>query len=105
MPPPSDTNSYGDSFNAVGGGVYAMLWSATELRVWHFARGAIPPDLTSKTPDPSGWGTPQALFGGSSGACDVDKHFADMSIVLNIVGGFLLAYSSTLLPTAWKRAQ
>lgn len=87
VPPSSDTSSYGDSFNAIGGGVYAMLWSSTTLQVWHFPRGGIPLDITSKTPNPNGWGTPQALFGTSS--CNVNKHFADMSIVLNIVSSIV----------------
>lgn len=64
--------------------MYALLWSASALQVWHFPRGGVPLDVTSKTPDPSGWGPPQALFGGT-GSCDVSKHFADMTIVLDIV--------------------
>ncbi|CAG9997530.1 unnamed protein product [Clonostachys byssicola] len=80
--PSSDVSSYGDSFNAVNGGVYAMDWDSERIRVWHFPRGRIPSDIKAKRPDPSNWGLPQAAFGGRS--CDVDSYFKDMSIVLNI---------------------
>ncbi|KAM3437911.1 hypothetical protein MY4824_003560 [Beauveria thailandica] len=78
----SDTSSYGDTFNAVGGGIYAMLWDDEYIKVWHFDRGAAPADIAAKTPSPAGWGKPAAVYGGES--CDVESHFRDMSIVLNI---------------------
>ncbi|KPM44329.1 hypothetical protein AK830_g2144 [Neonectria ditissima] len=81
-PPASDTSSYGDGFNAVDGGVYAMQWNLDFLRVWHFPRGSIPADIPAKQPDPTGWGLPQAIFGGSN--CDVQSFFNDMNIVINI---------------------
>lgn len=80
--PTSDMSSYGTDFNAVGGGVYALQWTDDAIQIWHFSRNAIPVDIVTKTPDPTGWGPPQARFGGSG--CDVDRHFDDMSIVLNI---------------------
>lgn len=87
-PPASDTTSYGDDFNAVGGGVYAMQWTDDSIQVWHFSRGQIPLDIIDKAPTPLAWGAPQALFGTSS--CDVDSHFMDMNIVLNIVSYLIL---------------
>lgn len=86
MPPASDTSSYGDGFNAVGGGVYAVDWTADAISIWHFPRSSIPQDIVNKAPVPSSWGTPQAVFGGGSGiySCDVASSFANMSIVLNI---------------------
>ncbi|KAF5000967.1 hypothetical protein FGRMN_1337 [Fusarium graminum] len=81
-PPGSDTSSYGDAFNAIGGGVYAMEWDSEYISIWHFPRGAIPADIEAKRPDPSKWGIPQSLFGGSK--CNVDEYFNDMRIVLNI---------------------
>lgn len=81
-PPADDTSSYGDAFNAVGGGVYAVQWDSDRMKVWHFARGSIPADIESKTPEPSGWGLPEAVFGGER--CDVDSFFKNMSIVINI---------------------
>lgn len=81
--PPTDMSSYGSDFNGVGGGVYALQWTDDTISIWHFQRNAIPADIVDKVPDPSGWGLPQAVFGGDG--CDVDSHFSDMSIVLNIV--------------------
>ncbi|KAF4342217.1 mixed-linked glucanase precursor MLG1 [Fusarium beomiforme] len=81
-PPASDTSSYGDGFNAVGGGVYAMEWDSDYISIWHFPRGAIPADIEAKRPDPRKWGLPQSLFGGSK--CNVDEYFNNMRIVLNI---------------------
>ncbi|KAI5463733.1 Pex12 amino terminal region-domain-containing protein [Mariannaea sp. PMI_226] len=90
----NDTTSYGDGFNAVKGGVYAVQWDESYLRVWHFARGSIPADIEAKNPDPSKWGLPEAIFGGST--CEVDSFFKNMNIVINI--NFCGDYGST----TWK---
>lgn len=82
VPSSSDTSSYGDTFNAVGGGIYAMQWDDDYIKVWHFDRSSAPADIAAKKPKPESWGKPQAVFGGES--CDVKSHFRDMSIVLNI---------------------
>lgn len=81
-PPTTDTSSYGDGFNAVQGGVYAMQWDDKHINLWHFARNEIPSDILTKKPDPSTWGLPQARFGGDS--CAVGKYFKNMNLVLNI---------------------
>ncbi|KAK0391161.1 hypothetical protein NLU13_0662 [Sarocladium strictum] len=81
-PPVADASSYGDAFNAAGGGVYAVQWDSERIKVWHFPRGAIPADIDAKNPQPAGWGLPQAVFGGQK--CDVDSYFKNMSIVINI---------------------
>lgn len=82
-PPANDTSSYGDGFNAVNGGVYAMQWDSELISLWHFARGAIPSDIDAKKPNPANWGRPQAVFGGPS--CDVDSYWKDMKLVINTV--------------------
>ena len=82
-PPANDTSSYGDGFNAVNGGVYAMQWKSDDIKIWHFERDRIPADIELKKPDPQGWKLPDAVFGGSS--CDVRSFFKDMSLVINIV--------------------
>lgn len=63
-----------------------MDWTSETIQVWHFPRGSIPQDIVDKTPDPSTWGVPQAVFGGGSGvlSCDVETSFHNMSIVINI---------------------
>ncbi len=84
--PGDDTASYGNAFNSVGGGVYALEWDDEALKVWHFARSGIPDDIVyagDASPDPRNWGTPQAVFGGAG--CDADTYFHDLSLALNIV--------------------
>jgi len=76
-----NTNSYGDGFNAIGGGVYATEWTSSGISVWFFPRGAIPADLSSGTPEPSSWGLPTANF---AGACDWDEKVVNQQIVFDI---------------------
>ncbi|OTB03720.1 glycoside hydrolase family 16 protein [Hypoxylon sp. CI-4A] len=83
--PSSDTTSYGDSFNAEGGGVYALEWDSQDLKIWHFPRSTIPDNIVYahvEGPDPSSWGPPQAIFGSSS--CSPDNYFFNLSLVFNI---------------------
>lgn len=74
----NDTSTYGDGFNDVEGGVYATEITADAITVWFFARDSIPEDISSGTPDPSGWSTPQAQF---QGDCDFASKFTTQSIV------------------------
>ncbi|KAI9724722.1 MAG: hypothetical protein M1828_003591 [Chrysothrix sp. TS-e1954] len=75
-----DASSYGTAFNANGGGVYAMEWTASWIRVYFFPRTAIPGDITSGAPSPAGWGEPVANFQGN---CDIPSHFASHNIVFD----------------------
>ena len=43
----TQANSYGPSFNANGGGYYAMERTATDIRVWFFPRSSAPSDLAN----------------------------------------------------------
>ncbi|KAH8149374.1 uncharacterized protein LAJ45_06453 [Morchella importuna] len=72
------TASYGDAFNAAKGGVFAMEWTSTHIKVWFFPRGSIPKDIN--TPNPASWGTPNANF---EGGCEFDKKFKDHKIIFN----------------------
>lgn len=82
---PADvTSAYGDGFNAVNGGVYAMDWNSNHIKVWHFERGKVPKDIKDKKPDPTKWNAPVAVFGGSS--CGVDTFFKNMRLIINTVG-------------------
>ncbi|WDK11674.1 mixed-linked glucanase [Colletotrichum graminicola] len=92
LPPASQPHTYGDSFNAVGGGVYALEWTSEAIRIWHWPRHGIPSDIVAKTPDPSTWGLPSALFGTSS--CEVDRYFRNMSIVIQT--NFCGDYAATI---------
>lgn len=97
--PTTDTSSYGTDFNAVGGGVYALQWTDDAIKIWHFPRTGIPADIVNKTPDPTTWGTPQALFG--STGCDVPTHFNDMNIVLNIVSSPNQGFEEEVMATTF----
>ncbi|KAI1264204.1 glycoside hydrolase family 16 protein [Xylariaceae sp. FL1019] len=82
--PVVDSATYGDAFNAAGGGVYALEWDSEFLKIWHFPRSTVPNDIKMAPmvkPNPSSWGLPQAVFGGSS--CDPDPYFYNMSLVIN----------------------
>lgn len=71
----------GVSFNDVGGGVYAMEWTSTAIRIWSFPRDAIPESITSGSPDVNAFGLPVANFEGS---CDIDNYFYNHSLIFNV---------------------
>lgn len=75
-------NSYGSSFNSVGGGVYAGLLDGDGAAVWFFPRGSIPGDIDANAPQPANWGVPQARF--TSDTCDMNKLFyQQVAIITN----------------------
>jgi hypothetical protein len=73
--------SYGSSFNAQGGGVFAMEWTSTFIRIYFFSRNAIPADIIAGKPDSSKWGIPAADFDSQYGGCDIDANFPPQTIV------------------------
>lgn len=75
-------NAYGNAFNSVGGGVYAMQWESSGIYVWFFQRGSIPSDITSGHPVTGNWGLPIVAFNGGSG-CNIDSFFANENIVFD----------------------
>ncbi|KAJ9270158.1 CAZyme family GH16 [Paecilomyces variotii] len=76
----SSSQSFGTNFNNAGGGVYATEWTSDAISIWFFPRGSIPSDITSGSPDPTSWGTPDANFAGD---CDIDSHFNSLQIVFD----------------------
>lgn len=75
-------NAYGDSFNANGGGVWAMQWETSGIYVWFFPRGSIPADITAQAPVTSNWGPPVVAFNGGGG-CNIDSFFANQQIIFD----------------------
>jgi hypothetical protein len=71
--------SYGTGFDAAGGGVYATEWTSSWIKVWYFPYSQLPADIKSGNPNPSGWGTPQANFGG----CAFDNYFKNLQIIFD----------------------
>ncbi|KAF3768581.1 family 16 glycoside hydrolase [Cryphonectria parasitica EP155] len=78
----ADTATFGAAYNDNGGGVTAVEWRSEGIRVWQFARGSIPSDIDAGSPDPSTWGTATADFPDTG--CDIDTHFQNQSIIINI---------------------
>jgi len=79
--------TFGEEFNANGGGVYAMELRDAGIRVWFFPRDDIPSDIptdvsNTTAPDPSTWG--EALADFPSTHCEISSHFKNQSIIANI---------------------
>ncbi|KDR85013.1 hypothetical protein GALMADRAFT_233577 [Galerina marginata CBS 339.88] len=74
--------SYGPYFDSQGGGAFAMKWDENDISIWSFYRAAIPTDITSGVPNPSEWGIPSARL--DSSQCNIEKFFANHSIVFDI---------------------
>ncbi|KAL5594499.1 hypothetical protein BROUX41_001431 [Berkeleyomyces rouxiae] len=72
----------GAEFNALGGGVYAMDWTAQYISIYWFPRTGIPEDIIAEKPNPASWGTPVAKFNSGSG-CDIGSVFANHNIIFN----------------------
>ncbi|KAI7971254.1 hypothetical protein EIK77_003553 [Talaromyces pinophilus] len=72
--------SFGDAFNELGGGVYAMELTSDAIKVWFFSRANIPNCIISGHPDTSAFGTPMAVFQGS---CNFEKVFTNQQIIFN----------------------
>lgn len=77
----NDNTNYGNAFNAAGGGVYAMEWTSSAIKVFFFPRSFIPADILSGSPNPSNWAQPVAAFGG--GGCNIDQHFQNHNIIFD----------------------
>jgi len=74
--------SYGEQFDAQGGGVYAMKWDEDGIAVWYFYRVSIPQDILDERPDPTSWTTPSAQL--ASDGCDPFKYFNNHQLVFDI---------------------
>ncbi|KAF2211795.1 glycoside hydrolase family 16 protein [Cercospora zeae-maydis SCOH1-5] len=81
-----DTTTYGDGFNANGGGIYAAEWTDAYIAIYFFPREACAQSdpVTGPlgiNPDPSTWGIPLSRF---DLTCDIENNFRDHSIVFDI---------------------
>jgi len=71
--------AWGKAFNSAGGGVYAMMWTSTAIKIWHWKQNEVPGDARGNNPNPDGWGQPVANWNG----CDFGKLMDNMNIVIN----------------------
>lgn len=78
----ADRQNYGDGFNAIKGGIYAMEWTSGHIAIWFFPRYAVPSDILYGRPEPSSWGPAVARFNGGQD-CDLDSYFSDNRLVLD----------------------
>ena len=95
-------NSFGEGFNANGGGVYIsklqtcfcklacgpltflcriVQWDNSGIAVYFFPRGSIPSDISAGSPNPSGWGTPMARWPATS--CNPSQFFKQHSVIFD----------------------
>ncbi|TDZ30547.1 putative endo-1,3(4)-beta-glucanase [Colletotrichum spinosum] len=66
-------------FGSREGGVYAMEWTDTAIRVWGFTHANVPADIATN-PNPDTWGTPSF----TTSVCEADKVFGEAKMVMNI---------------------
>jgi hypothetical protein len=99
-------NSWGQPFNAQGGGTYAAEWDpdAEHIRTWFWPAGMEPSDLTGHLPMPETWGTPFSYFSLKKGTCD-SNHFKNMRLVftLNMCGDLADPYFGDACPALAKQ--
>ncbi|KAI4141329.1 MAG: hypothetical protein L6R39_005399 [Caloplaca ligustica] len=78
--PMTQGQSFGRGMNAVGGGVYATMWTSQDISIYHFPRSLVPADISAGKPNPATWGMPVAKF---AGGCNIDEHFQNLNIIFN----------------------
>ncbi|KAI9508757.1 glycoside hydrolase family 16 protein [Russula earlei] len=74
--------SYGPTFDAQGGGVFAMKWDQDGISVWSFYRVAIPEDILQGIPNPANWPNPTATL--EPAGCNILNYFQNHSIIFDI---------------------
>ncbi|KAK5993529.1 putative endo-1,3(4)-beta-glucanase [Cladobotryum mycophilum] len=97
------SNSFGKGFNNNGGGVYAMEWTSSHVRVWFFPRNSIPGGDNGplgNNPNPGSWGTPATSFEGN---CDFSKHISQQRIIIDTT--FCGAWASGTWASSGCKAQ
>ncbi|OQO08101.1 hypothetical protein B0A48_06895 [Cryoendolithus antarcticus] len=71
----------GEAFNEQEGGVYVTEWTTSGVKIWAFARDAVPSTLNTANPSTVGFPTPLASFSGKG--CDFGTAFKNMTIIIN----------------------
>ncbi|KAI0482992.1 glycoside hydrolase family 16 protein [Xylariaceae sp. FL0804] len=77
----TDGQTFGSGFNDVGGGVYALQWTSSALKIFFFSRANVPADIQRGSPEPASWGSPMAQYSGPG--CSIDDHFMNHQIVFD----------------------
>jgi len=81
-------STFGPGFNSAGGGVFALQFDTSGIKMWFFQAGKVPSDITSFAPSPSTWGTPRMSVPTSN--CSPTSFFTDLMMVVdtNLAGSF-----------------
>ncbi|CAI0651966.1 unnamed protein product, partial [Colletotrichum noveboracense] len=66
-------------FGSAEGGVYAMEWTDTAIKVWGFTHANVPADIANN-PNPDNWGTPSF----TTSVCEASKVFGEAKMIMNI---------------------
>lgn len=74
--------SYGPTFDAQGGGVFAMKWDQDGISVWNFYRVAVPEDIQEGFPNPATWPNPTATL--EPTGCNPLEYFNNHTIIFDI---------------------
>jgi hypothetical protein len=78
----SRSGSFGTGFNTGGGGVYALEWTSSAIRIWFFRHGEVnsPGGPLDSNPNPSNWGKPAGIFAGD---CAFGNYFQNLNMRFN----------------------
>ncbi|KAL2877372.1 hypothetical protein SGCOL_007312 [Colletotrichum sp. CLE4] len=76
------TATSADPWGSSDGGVYAIEWTDDYIKFFAWTHSAAPKNIGSDSPDTSSWGTPSMLI--ANDKCNINSHFADQKLVLNI---------------------
>ncbi|KAL4068802.1 glycoside hydrolase family 16 protein [Scleroderma yunnanense] len=82
----NDNNSFGPSFNGIGGGWYAIERTSSFVKIFFWERESlsVPTDVRYPTSFviTDGWGTPAAYFPNTD--CDFSTHMGPHNIIINL---------------------
>lgn len=59
-----------------------MEWTRDYIKLYSWPWSSVPANVATSQPDTSTWGTPSAFL--KTSQCNIDKHFANQRLVLNI---------------------
>ena len=97
----NDHDTYGDSFDSSGGGVWAMELTDDFIKMFYFNHNDIPSDLTNEKPDPTTWGKPWAYF--PFGSWCSNDHFKEQYVYIDTYMCGWAAETDTTYPFSWSR--
>ncbi|KPM36305.1 hypothetical protein AK830_g10274 [Neonectria ditissima] len=64
------------------GGVYALEWTDSFIKIFAWKWDSVPDNLDSDEPSTDSWGTPSLYL--KNNQCNIDDHFVDQTLIINI---------------------